>query len=235
MPPSSLTSALALAVALSGLCRGEASAAPPPPPRGPLATVPSQAPVAEGVVARNLTTPYGDPNGLRLADGTLVLFPPHVAARIGGAAAPGDRVRVIGQVADDGVIRAAGLVNLSSGASVGDEPSGPPAPLAARPSLQRLESAGTIDVVLRGPRGEANGVILTNGDIIYFRPDLVRAPVAPAKPFAATGIGTRGAAGISLEAITVGADLSAARAATRDVPARPARPSPPGPLPAHQP
>ena len=221
---------MALALALSGLCLGEARATPPPPPRGPSATAP--APVAEGVVARYITTPYGDPNGLRLADGTLVLFPPHVAARIGGAAAPGDRVRVIGLVTDDGVIRAAALVNLSSGASVGDEPPGPPVPPAARPSLQRLESAGTIDVVLRGPRGEANGVILANGDIIYFRPDLVRTRLAPAQPFAATGIGTRGAAGISLEAITVGADLSAARAATRDVPARP---SPPGTPPANQP
>jgi hypothetical protein len=191
--------------------------------------------VAEGVVARYITTPYGDPNGVRLADGTLVLFAPHVAARIGGAAAPGDRVRVIGRLTDDGVIRADALVNLSSGANVGDEPAGPPIPSAARRSLQRLESAGTIDVVLRGPRGEANGVILANGDIIYFRPDLVRARLAPAQPFAATGIGTRGAAGISLEAITVSADLSAARAATRDVPARPARPSPPGTPPANQP
>lgn len=221
---------MALAVALSGLCLGEARAAPPPPPRGPWATAP--APVAEGVVARYITTPYGDPNGLRLANGTLVLFPPHMAARIGAAAAPGDRVRVIGLVTEDGVIRAAALVNLSSGASVGDEPAGPPIPPATRRSLQRLESAGTIDVVLREPRGGANGVILANGDIIYFRPDLVRTRLAPAQPFAATGIGTRGAAGLSLEAITVGADLSAARAAIRDVPARP---SPPGTPPAHQP
>ena len=225
---------MALAVALSGLCLGEARAAPTPPPRGPSAIGP--APVAEGVVARYLTTPYGDPNGLRRADGTLVFFAPHVAARIGGgAAAPGDRVRVIGQITDVGVIRAAALLNLSSGASVGDEPPGQPAPRAVRLSLQRLESAGTIDVVLRGPRGEANGVILTNGDIIYFRPDLVRTRLAPAQPFAATGIGTRGPAGISLEAIAVGADLATARAATRDGPARPARPSPPGPPSANQP
>ncbi len=221
---------MALAMALSGLCHGEARAAPPPPPRGPSATAP--APVAEGIVARYLTTPYGDPNGLRLADGTLVLLPPHVAARIGGAAAPGDRVRVIGLATDDGMIRAAALVNLSSGASADDEQAGPPAPPAARRSLQRLESAGAIDVVLRGPRGEANGVILANGDTIYFRPDLVRTRLAPAQPFAATGIGTRSAAGISLEAITVGADLSAARAAARGVPARP---SPPGIPPANQP
>jgi len=224
---------MALAVALSGFCLGEARAAPPPPPRAPSATAP--APVAEGVIARYLTTPYGDPNGLRLADGTVVLFAPHVAARIGGAAVPGDRVRVIGQVADGGVIRAAALVNLSSGASVGDEPAGPPAPLAPRLPLQKLESAGSIDVLLRGPRGEANGVILTNGDIIYFRPDLVRTRLAPAQPFAATGIGTRGAAGVSLEAITIGADLPTARAGTRDVPARPAPPSPPGTPPVNQP
>lgn len=230
MSSASLAPAVALAVALSGLCLGEAGAAPPPPLRGPSATAP--APVAEGLVARYLTTPYGDPNGLRLNDGTLVLFAPHLGARIGAAIAPGQRVRVVGHVVADGVIRAMALMNLTSGASIDDEPPAAPIPPMARQPLQRLEASGTIDVVLRGPRGEANGVILANGDIIYFRPDLVRARLVAGQPFAATGIGTRGASGSALEAIAVGADLATARTTPH---ARPAPPASPGPAPANQP
>jgi hypothetical protein len=191
--------------------------------------------VVEGIVARYLTTPYGDPNGLRLADGTLVLLAPHLGARIAATVAPGQRVRVIGHVNDGGVIRADALVNLASGTSVGEEPKGPPSPSPARQPLQRLESVGTIDVVLRGPRGEANGVVLTNGDIIYFRPDLVRTCLARTQPFAASGIGTRGASGLALEAISVGADLATARTAALRRPAPPASSAPPGPRPANQP
>lgn len=179
--------------------------------------------VAEGTVARHLSTPYGDSNGLRLTDGTLVLFAPHLGARIGAAAAPGDRIRVIGNVADDGAIRAVAVVNLASGATIDDEPSGAPAaPPRARAPLQRLEVAGTIDLVLHGPRGEANGVILVNGGVVYFRPDLVRTRLTRGQPFAAIGIGTRGGAGVAIEAIAAGADLEAARAAARVTPSRPA-------------
>lgn len=206
-----------------GLVSANAMAAPPPP-RGPAAGAPS--PVAEGTVARYLTTPYGDNNGLRLTDGTLVLFAPHIGARIGAAAAPGDKVRVIGHASPDGTLRATALVNLTSGASVDD---GPPGTLAApkpRQALQTLESSGTIDMILRGPRGEANGVLLTNGDIIYFRPDLLSTQLSTGQRFAAIGIGTRTATAISLEAITVGPDLDTARAANKATSAPIPRPAP---------
>lgn len=230
--PVTRTRVAALAVALCGFCFGGAAAAPPPP-HGPASAMPAL--VAEGTVARHLTTPYGDANGLRLADGTLVLFAPHLGARIGAAAAPGARIRVIGNVAADGAIRAVAVVNLASGATIDDEPSGAPvAPPTARPALQRLEAADTIDLVLHGPRGEANGLILVNGDVIYFRPDLVCTRLARGQPFAAIGIGTRGAAGVTIEAIAAGADLEAAHAAARVTPAQPA-PSPPGPAPVNQP
>lgn len=226
------TRAAVLAVALCGSRLGGAAAAPQPP-RGPAAATPAL--VAEGTVARHLTTPYGDANGLRLADGTLVLFAPHLGARIGSAAAPGARIRVIGNVAADGAIRAVAVVNLASGATIDDEPPGAPvAPPTARPALQRLEVAGAIDLVLHGPRGEANGVILVNGGVIYFRPDLVRTRLARGQPFAAIGIGTRGAAGVTIEAIATSTDLEAARAAARVTPTRPA-PPPPGPAPVNQP
>lgn len=201
---------MTLALSLAGLGITEVHAAPPPPP--PLSATPAV--TVDGEVARYLTTPYGDPNGLRLADGTLVLFAPHLGVRLAAAIAPGDRVRVIGQSSADGAMRAVSLVNLSTGATLDDAPAGPP-PAGTKPraSLQRLELAGTIDLVLRGPRGEANGVILSDGGVIYFRPDLVRAAPARGQPFAAIGIGTRGAAGVTIEAIVTGTDLATTRAA----------------------
>lgn len=204
---------IALAVSLAGLGLTEVHAAPPPPPAPPSSTA-MPAVTVDGEVARYLTTPYGDPNGLRLIDGTLVLFAPHLGVRLSAAIAPGDRVRVSGQAMADGAVRAVSLVNLSTGATLDDAPAGPP-PARAKPRapLQRLEAAGIIDLVLRGPRGEANGVILSDGGVIYFRPDLVRAAPARGQPFAAIGIGTRGAAGVALEAIVTGADLATARAA----------------------
>ena len=204
--------AIALAVSLAGLGVAEVQAAPPPPPSSPSADSPTV--TVDGEVARYLTTAYGDPNGLRLIDGTLVLIAPHLGARLSAAIAPGERVRVSGQTMADGAVRAVSLVNLSTGATFDDAPAGPP-PARAKPRapLQRLEAAGTIDLVLRGPRGEANGVILSDGSVIYFRPDLVRAAPARGQSFAAVGIGTRGASGVTLEAIVTGTDLATARAA----------------------
>lgn len=198
----------ALWAALLASVTSAASAAPPgpPAPAGPPAP-PGQAALAvlEGRVQRLLITPYGEPNGVCLADGTVVLLPPHLAGRLAGAVAVGDRVRVIGQAASGGAMRAQALVNLASGGAVDGQGDGPPtvASLSARPPLQQFSVRGVIDAVLYGPRGEANGVILADGALIYFRPDLVGAPLAPGQPFAAVGIGTRAATGLAIEAISV--------------------------------
>lgn len=211
----------ALLAALLASATSAASAAPPGPPAPPVPLAPSAqlapppAPpgnaaltVLEGRVQRFLITPYGEPNGMRLADGTVVLLPPHLAGRLAGAVAVGDRVRVIGQPASGGAMRAQALVNLASGSAVdgqGDAPPGLPSrssPPSSPPPLQQFSVRGVIDAVLHGPRGEANGVILADGAIIYFRPDLVGVPLAPGQPFAAVGIGTRAAAGLAIEAIS---------------------------------
>ncbi len=215
----------ALLVALLASVANAASAAPPGPPALPVPLAPSAqlaqlAPTAaappgkaaltvlEGKVQRLLITAYGEPNGVRLADGTVVLLPPHLAGRLAGAVAVGDRVRVIGQPASGGAMRVQALVNLASGGAVDGQGDGPPmlpSP-SSRPPLQQFSVRGVIDAVLHGPRGEANGVILTDGAIIYFRPDLVGVPLAPGQPFAAVGIGTRAAAGLAIEAISANPD-----------------------------
>lgn len=180
-------------------------------------------PGAEGVVARYLTTPYGEVNGLRLDNGTLALFAPHLAQRFFESTTVGDQVQLSGHGGADGVLRATSLVNLTTRKTVADMPPVPPSPPTNRPlaALERIEVVGTVDLVLRGPRGEANAVILDQGAVVYFRPDLIRIPLARQQPFAAIGIGTRSSWGSALEAVAVGADLEQARAAIHAPPPLP--------------
>ncbi|MET0266298.1 MAG: hypothetical protein ABW202_11835, partial [Duganella sp.] len=181
-----------------------------------LAAAPAEA-VIDGVLARYLATPYGEANGLRLDNGVVVLLPPHLATRLTAFAAIGARLRVMGRMAADGVLRASALFNLDSGASLAGGPGAKPRPIggpagaALRGALQSYTVAGVIELVLHGPRGEANGVLLRDGSAVYFRPDLASSvALAPGQPFAASGIGTRSAAGLAIEAITVGANAAPA-------------------------
>lgn len=189
--------------------------------------------VADGVVQRYLTTPYGELNGLRLADGRVVVFGPLMANSVATAAPVGERIRVIGNKMADGAIRAVAVINLVSGSTADDQPPSPPAlppsPPPARKPLERCEATGPIDLVLHGPRGEANGVILADGSLVYFRPDLVRAPLRPGQLFAAIGIGSRGPQGLAMEAIVAASDLATARAAAATVLNPPSPPQPPAP------
>ncbi len=169
--------------------------------------------MADGVVQRYLHTPYGEVNGLRLADGVLVLVSPYMASSVTDTAPIGAHIRIVGQTAPDGAVRAAALINLGTGKSTdaGNVPAPPPLP-PLRPALARCEVDGFVELVLHGPRGEANGVILTDGNIVYFRPDLAPPGLAPGRPFAAIGIGTETPSGLAMEAIVAGADVAAVRA-----------------------
>lgn len=195
----------ALIIAWIAGAPGAALAAPPAP-----APVLAPADVADGVVQRYLHTPYGEVNGLRLTDGVLVLMSPPMASSVADTAPIGAHIRIAGQTAPDGVVRAEALINLGTGKST-DAGNGP-APPPVRPALARCEVDGFVELVLHGPRGEANGVILTDSSIVYFRPDLAPPGLAPGQPFAAVGIGTETPSGLAMEAIVAGADGAAVRA-----------------------
>lgn len=206
----------ALAVAAT-LLTGVAHAAPPGPPPAPLQPPPAgtvgQA-VAQGPVQRMLINPYGEVDGLRLEDGTLVKFAPHLADALVAAVKPGDAVRIIGRPEARGTVRADAVVNVASGQTVYDQPppvdQGRPLPPHLRAQkLQPQQVEGKVDAVLTGPRGEANGVILADGSIVRFPPESLRLSVQPGAPFAASGLGTRNAMGTSLEAVSLGTSLSA--------------------------
>lgn len=221
---SVLAIALALAAGAARAVPPPAAAEPPTPagavPPPPVAAMPPPAPgaaapvVAQGQVQRLLINPYGEVDGLRLADGTVVRFPPHLSQALSAAIKPGDAVRVIGRPQSRGSVKADAIVNATSGQTVYDQPLPPDAGRPLPPHLraqalrpQRVE--GQVDAVLTGPRGEANGVILTDGSIVRFPPESLRLSVLPGAPFAADGLGTRNALGTSLEAISMGTSLSA--------------------------
>ena len=126
----------------------------------------------------------------------------------------GDTVRVIGRQEARGTVRANAIVNAANGQTVYDQPpplgEGRPLPPHLRAQkLQQQQVQGKVDTVLTGPRGEANGVILTDGSIVRFPPESLRQSVQPGAPFAASGLGTRNADGTSLEAVNLGTSLSA--------------------------
>lgn len=180
---------------------------PPPPPPGPAGRA-----AAEGQVQRLLINPYGEVDGLRLADGGIVRFPPHLSDALAAAVKPGDAVRVIGRAENRSIVKADAIVNVATGQTVFDQPpAGDGRPLPPHLRAQRLQPQqveGLVDAVLSGPRGEVNGIILADGAIVRFPPDSLSQPVQPGTPFAAAGLGTRNAIGTSLEALSVGTSLA---------------------------
>ncbi|MDF3835392.1 hypothetical protein P3W85_20885, partial [Cupriavidus basilensis] len=214
---------IAMSAALAfGLCSLSAHAMPP----GPAPDLPPAPPqrldapglmgqyAVEGQVQRMLINPYGEVDGLRLSDGTIAKFPPHMADALTATVKVGDAVRIIGQAQARGTIRADAIVHTGSGRTVyvqpppvGEDRVLPPHLRAQRLQPQQVE--GRVETVLTGRRGEANGVILSDGSIVRFPPESLRLSVQTGAPFAASGLGTRNAFGTSLEAISMGTSLSA--------------------------
>lgn len=186
---------------------------PAQPPLPPGAMAPAAQNVAQGAVQRLLINPYGEIDGLRLADGTIVKFPPHLSDAVAAAVKPGDAVRVVGRPQGRGMVKADAIINAASGQTVYDQPpvldGGRPLPphlRAARLQPQKVE--GKVDAVLTGRRGEVTGVILSDGSIVRFPSESLRLSVQPGAPFAASGLGTRNAMGTSLEAVSLGTSLA---------------------------
>ena len=186
----------------------------PPPPPPPMANDPVASPVAQGQVKRMLINPFGEIDGMRLADGTIVKFPAHLGDDLIRIVKTGDTVRIVGRPEAAGIVKADAVINVASAQMIIDQPpaSGngrtlPPHLRAQMLKEQRVE--GYVDTVLMGRRGETNGVILTDGSTVRFPPDSLSAPIRQGEPFAATGLGTSNTYGTSLEAISVGTKLSA--------------------------
>jgi hypothetical protein len=202
----------------------------PPPAGGPLpprpgatAPMPPAAPeagtVATGRVQQWLLNPNGEADGLLLADGTQVAFPPHLSAAVMQVLKPGDTVQVSGWRAPNvPVVRMQSL--SANGRSVNDPPPtpgmAPPPPRepGAAGALDAMSADGRIERLLYTDRGDVRGVVLADKTIVRFPPHVgaaYGAQLQPGAPLHVRGWGTRGAQGTALEATSLGATAGTVR------------------------
>ncbi|WP_027820300.1 hypothetical protein [Paraburkholderia bannensis] len=189
-----------------------ATSAPP----SPVAEVPppaDAAPVetAQGKVARFLTNPDGDVDGFMTDDGTLVHFPPHMSAQLTAAVRRGDLVQVSGRRDEGGSFAAQRITDTQTGRQVIDEPSmpgTPPMPSGERGAgLSRLSAQGQVAHVTTAPRGEPDGVILSDGTVIKLTPPVAQqfaTLMRKGATVSAQGYGTRNQYGTALQATAFG-------------------------------
>ncbi|MGJ7581082.1 hypothetical protein ACSFA3_12940 [Variovorax sp. RHLX14] len=209
-----------------------AGAVPPTPPvAGAKATPPAPpslnaeraTPVVTGRVQRWLVNPNGEVDGLLLADGTQVGFPPHLSADVQSALKVGDNVEVSGWRAPNApVVRAASLKATASGRSVADKPPMDGAMHQARAprtprdpgALTAMNASGRVERILYTGRGDANGVLLDSGTIVRFPPrvgDAYEGNLRPGSAIEARGWGTRSPNGSALEATALGSSTETMR------------------------
>ncbi|MDO9712199.1 hypothetical protein [Paracraurococcus lichenis] len=200
-----LSKPIPLLAALLALSLGGAAlvcAQPVPPTFGPTGFDPAQLPETRGVLARYTLTLRGEVDGFLLQDGTQVRVPPHLSTQLVYAVHPGDAVTVRG-------LRALGAP-LVSAVSVARDAGGPPVVDMGggpRGALRPVDVQGRVQMPLRGPRGEVNGVLLEDGTQVHLPPpeaerfaDLFR----PGQTLAARGDGLTTPLGTVLEADAIG-------------------------------
>lgn len=225
-----------------------AQQAPPPPPSvqapAPMPIGPAARPLPpggrdagaagsvtlKGRVQQWLLNPNGEIDGLLLADGTQVAFPPHLSASVQQTMKPGDTVQVIGwRTPGAPVLRAASL--NANGRSVVDQApaigSAPPAPRDPA-ALTAMSASGRVARALYTVRGDVNGVLLDNGSIVRFPPHVgaeIAATLQPGSTLHAKGWGSRSPMGTAIEATAIGPTADG----MRELFAGPGMAPPPGP------
>ena len=168
------------------------------------------APVVQGTLERFIVNPQGEVDGLVLTDGTQVRFPPHMSAELVSAVGPGEPVSVEGFREYQGAVKAFVVTNTQTNQSVVEhEPTTQPLPPHLRNvGLSELSVAGRIQYLMYGARGELNGVMLDNGSIVRFPPDVgyqFANQLQVGQPITALGYGTQNQYGLALEATAIGA------------------------------
>ena len=188
----------------------------PPPALGspPHAQAGPASPVVSGRIQRWLINPNGEVDGLLLADGTQVSFPPHLSAAVQQLLKPGDTVQVSGRRAANAPVVRAATLTADSGRSVSDQPPAPDAPSppprepgALTGALTAMSADGQIAREIYTDRGDVNGVVLDDGTIVRFPPQAgaqLAMIVQPGGKLYAKGWGSSSASGNALEATAIG-------------------------------
>jgi hypothetical protein len=162
-----LATCLALAACIGTGASAQVSAAEP-------LYDPTQLPIFHGTVQLFTLTPRGDIDGFVLQDGTEVKTPPHLTSDLAAAVRPGDKVTIHGlKAASLALIQAMSVSNDATGAAVidaGPTPGRTPPATPRREGDAPTEHDGSIRMVLHGPRGEINGVLLEDGTVLKLPP-----------------------------------------------------------------
>ena len=191
-----------------------ASDRPDPPPPHRARRTAGEATVVSGRIQHWLVNPNGEADGIVLADGTQVAFPPHLAQEVTGLAKVGDTLQVTGWRAPGvPVMRAQSL--SAHGRTVTDRPpEGAPRPPREPGALAALSASGTIERLLYNDRGDAHGVVLSDKTIVRFPPHVgarLASQLTVGSGLYAVGWGTRGTHGSAMEATRIGATADSLR------------------------
>ena len=171
---------------------------------------PNQLPSYRGQVQFFTLTPPGDIDGLILTDGTEIKTPPHLSTALALTIRPGDAITVHGlKAAQLPLVQALSITNDATGRSVidfGPDHAGPPSPVSQ--TAERQAVSGRIRMMLHGPLGDINGVLLEDGTVLRVPPPEVsrfNALFAPGQAIAARGIERVNVAGKVVEVTAIGA------------------------------
>jgi hypothetical protein len=173
---------------------------------------PAQLPSFTGRVQQFTLTPRGEIDGVILSDGTEVKTAPALSTSMAYSIKPGDSVTIHGlRAAAIPLVQAVSITDRTSGKTIVDADSGPrpggrpPAPGIGEPRL--ADAQGTIRMSVHGPRGEINGVLLTDGTVLRLPPDAalnLTSVLQPGRTVFAQGDGVSNAIGKVLEVREIG-------------------------------
>jgi len=183
----------------------------PPGPPAPQPLAPTGTPAATGSVQLYLLNPDGEVDGLLLADGTVVKFPPHLSSMLTAAVTPGANVSVAGfpgaSTPYGHAVHALSITNTATGQTVVDQPPATPRipPFMRAQARTSLTVSGTVARFLINPPGDVDGLVLTSGEEVRFPPHLGQTVVTAlggraGTAITASGYGARNGFGTAVEA-----------------------------------
>jgi hypothetical protein len=139
---------------------------------------PNSLPEISGRFERFLLNPHGEADGMILADGAEVHFPPHLGKEVRAAVDEDAKaaLRIFGVRPRQGDVFAAVAFETANGVRIVDN--GPPKKHEhekpekrdAKKARQPMTVEGVVRRVLHGPKGETRGALLEDGRIIRFAP-----------------------------------------------------------------
>lgn len=165
-------------------------------------------------VEQYLINPHGDIDGLLLLKGLQLHFPPHLSSQVGRAIKPGDRVAASGVKEAGPTFAVHELINERSKERIIDRgPEGggqrlppPPRPVPMR-AQELLHARGPVKILLYGPSGDINGLVLKDQTIVRMPPETVfnLSPVIDVGQYISVeGHGAKSNFGTCIEAFAIG-------------------------------